>query len=103
MENNHLKKKETAFLKQQLGNIAKRSGDGCRRYREIKGFTHSLLNKIMDKQRLKEKIKACELKISDMKQQILILRMKIEREKQILMKYQESLKNQNYAIIKERF
>jgi hypothetical protein len=57
----------------------------------------------MDQQRLKERIRASELKISDMKQQVLILRMKIEREKQILMKYQGSLKNQNYVAMQERF
>lgn len=57
----------------------------------------------MDEQRLKEKIRACELKISDMEQQVLILKMKIEREKQILKGYQESLKNQNYVAMKESF
>jgi len=57
----------------------------------------------MDEQRLKEKIRACELKISDMEQQVLILRMKIEREKQILMRYQESFKNPNYSPMKEGF
>ncbi len=57
----------------------------------------------MDEQRLKEKIRACELKISDMEQQILILRMKIEREKQILKRYKESFKNQNYVEMKGRF
>jgi hypothetical protein len=59
--------------------------------------------KIMDEQRLKERIRACELKISDMEQQLLILRMKIERERQILKGYQESFKNQNYVVTKERF
>jgi hypothetical protein len=57
----------------------------------------------MDEQRLKEKIRACKLKISDMEQQVLILRMKIEREKQVLKSYQESLKNQCYVAVKERF
>ena len=57
----------------------------------------------MDEQRLKEKVRACELKIGDMEQQVLILRMKIERENQILKKYQECLKNQNYVAMKERF
>jgi hypothetical protein len=57
----------------------------------------------MDEQRLKEKIKACELKIGDMEQQVKILKMKIEREKQILMKYKESHKNQDYVAMKERF
>jgi hypothetical protein len=57
----------------------------------------------MDEQRLKEKIRDCELKISDMEQQVLILRMKIEREKQILKRYQESLKNGNYVEVKGRF
>jgi hypothetical protein len=56
----------------------------------------------MDEQRLKEKIRACELKISDMQQQVLILRMKIEREKQILKRYKESLKSENYIAMKER-
>ena len=72
-------------------------------YQGIKGLIHSLWNKIMDQQRLKERIRASELKISDMEQQVLILRMKIEREKQILMKYQGSLKNQNYVAMQERF
>ena len=57
----------------------------------------------MDEQRLKEKVRACELKIGDMEQQVQILKMKIERETQILIKYQESLKNQNYVSMKERF
>jgi predicted double-glycine peptidase len=57
----------------------------------------------MDEQRLREKIRACELKISDMEQQLLILRMKIERERQILKGYQESLKNQNYVVMTGRF
>jgi hypothetical protein len=57
----------------------------------------------MDEQKLKERIKAGELKISDMEQQVLILRMKIEREKQILMRYQESLKNPNHSPTKEGF
>jgi len=57
----------------------------------------------MDEQRLKEKIRACELKISDMEQQVLILKMKIEREKQILKGYKESLKNQNYVAVRERY
>jgi predicted double-glycine peptidase len=57
----------------------------------------------MDELRLKEKIRACELKISDMEQQLLILRMKIERERQILKGYQESLKNQNYVVMAGRF
>jgi predicted double-glycine peptidase len=57
----------------------------------------------MDEQRLKERIRACELKVSNMEQQLLILRMKIERERQILKGYQESLKNQNYVVMTERF
>ena len=57
----------------------------------------------MDEQRLKEKIRAGKLKIGDMEQQVQILKMKIEREKQILKGYQESLKNQNYVSMKERF
>jgi predicted double-glycine peptidase len=57
----------------------------------------------MDEQRLKEKVRACELKISDMEQQVLILKMKIEREKQILKGYQESLKNQNHVAVRERY
>jgi predicted double-glycine peptidase len=57
----------------------------------------------MDEQRMKERIRACELKISDMEQQLLILRMKIERERQILKGYQESLKNQNYVVMTGRF
>jgi hypothetical protein len=57
----------------------------------------------MDEQRLKEKIRACELKISDMQQQVLILKMKIEREKQILKRYKENFKNQDYAEMKESF
>jgi hypothetical protein len=57
----------------------------------------------MDEQKLKERIRACELKIDDMEQQVLVLRMKIEREKQILKGYQESLKNGNYVEVKGRF
>ena len=57
----------------------------------------------MDELRLKEKIRACELKISDMEQQVLILKMKIDREKQVLKKYQENFKNQNYVEVKGGF
>jgi hypothetical protein len=57
----------------------------------------------MDEQRLKEKIRAYELKISDMEQQVFLLKMRIEKEKQILKKHQESLENQNYVAIKEGF
>ena len=57
----------------------------------------------MDELRLKEKIRACELKISDMEQQILVLTVKVEREKQILKRYQESLKNGNYVTMKRSF
>jgi hypothetical protein len=58
----------------------------------------------MDEQRLKERIRAGELKISDMEQQLLILRMKIERERQMLKGYHENLKNKNYVgTKKERF
>ena len=57
----------------------------------------------MDEQRLKEKIRDCELKISDMEQQVFLLKMKIEKEKQILKRYQESLKNGNYVEVKGRF
>ena len=57
----------------------------------------------MDELRLKEKIRACELKISDMEQQILVLRMKMERERQVLKRYRESLKNENYVEAKGRF
>ncbi len=57
----------------------------------------------MDELRLKEKIRACELKISDMEQQVLILRMKIERERQVLKRYQESLKKENYVTAEGRF
>jgi len=57
----------------------------------------------MDEQRLKEKIRDCELKISDMEQQVFLLKMKIEKEKQILKKYQESLQNGNYVEVKGRF
>ena len=64
---------------------------------------NSPLDKVMDEQRLKEKIRACELKISEMEQQLLILRMKIEREKQILKRYKEILKSEKYIAIKERF
>jgi hypothetical protein len=70
---------------------------------EITWFNDSPLDKIMDEQRLKEKIRACELKISDMQQEVLILRMKIEREKQILKRYRESLKNENYVTMKRSF
>ncbi len=52
---------------------------------------------------MKERIRACELKISDMEQQLLILRMKIERERQTLKGYQESFKNQNYVAMTGRF
>lgn len=57
----------------------------------------------MDEQRLKEKIRDCELKISDMEQQVFLLKMKIEREKQIIKRYQESLQNGNYVEVKGRF
>jgi len=57
----------------------------------------------MDEQRLKEKIRDCELKISDMEQQVFLLKMKIERERQIIKRYQESLKNGNYVEVKGRF
>jgi hypothetical protein len=57
----------------------------------------------MDEEKLKERIRACEIKISDMEQQVLILRMKIEREKEILKRHQESLENENYVEMKERF
>ena len=57
----------------------------------------------MDEQRLKEKIRDCELKTSDMEQQVFLLKMKIEKEKQILKKYQESLQNGNYVEVKGRF
>ncbi len=57
----------------------------------------------MDEQRLKEIIRACELKISDMEQQVLILRMKMERERQVLKRYQESLKKENYVTAEGRF
>jgi len=68
--------------------------------KEIKWFHKLSLKKAMDEQRLKEKIRACELKISDMEQQVLILKMKIEREKQILKKYQQSFENEGYVEIK---
>jgi peptidoglycan hydrolase CwlO-like protein len=57
---------------------------------------------MMDEQRAKERIRACELKISDMEQQVLILTAKIEREKQILEKRQRSFEKGNYVEIKER-
>jgi len=57
----------------------------------------------MEEQRLKEKVRACELKISDLEQQVFLLKMKIEREKQILKGYKESLKNQNYVAVRERY
>jgi hypothetical protein len=57
----------------------------------------------MDEQRLKEKIRDCELKISDMEQQAFLLKMKIEKENQILKKYQGSFENRNYVEVKERF
>ena len=57
----------------------------------------------MDEQRLKEKIRACELKISDMEQQILVLTVKVGREKQILKRYQESLEKENYVTAEGRF
>jgi len=57
----------------------------------------------MDELRLKEKIRACELKISDMEQQVLILRMKMERERQVLKRYQGSFKKENYVEVKGRF
>jgi len=57
----------------------------------------------MDEQRLKEKIRDCELKISDMEQQVFLLKMRIEKEKQIIKRYQESLKNGNYVEAKGRF
>jgi hypothetical protein len=57
----------------------------------------------MDEEKLKERIRACEIKISDMEQQVLILRMKIEREKEILKRYQENLKEENYVEMKGRF
>ncbi|MCJ7507187.1 MAG: hypothetical protein MUO85_00475 [candidate division Zixibacteria bacterium] len=55
----------------------------------------------MEEQWLKEKIRAYELEIGDMEQQILILQAKIEREKQILKKHQEIFRNQNHVEIKE--
>ena len=57
----------------------------------------------MDELRFKEIIRASELRISDMEQQVLILRMKIEREKEILKRYQENLKEENYVEMKGRF
>ena len=57
----------------------------------------------MDEQRLKEKIRDCELKISDLEQQVFLMKMKIEKEKQIIKRYQESLKNGNYVEVKGRF
>jgi hypothetical protein len=57
----------------------------------------------MDEQKLKEKIRDCELKTSDMEQQVFLLKMKIERENQILRRYRESLKNGNYVEVKGRF
>jgi len=57
----------------------------------------------MGEEKLKERIRACEIKISDMEQQVLILRMKIEREKEILRRYQENLKEENYVEMKGRF
>lgn len=57
----------------------------------------------MDEQRLKEKIRAYELKISDMEQQVFLLKMRIEKEKQIIKRYEESLKNGNYVEVKGRF
>ncbi len=57
----------------------------------------------MDEQRLKEKIRDCELKISDMEQQAFLLKMKIEKENQILKKYQGSFENRNHVEVKERF
>ena len=57
----------------------------------------------MDELRFKEIIRASELRISDMEQQVLILKMKIEREKEILKRYQESLKEENYVEMKGRF
>lgn len=48
----------------------------------------------MDGQWLKDKIKTCKLKISDMEQQVVVLKAKIEREKQVLQRYQESFKEE---------
>jgi|GEM_PF-4437151 len=70
---------------------------------EITWFNDSPLDKVMDEQRLKEKIRARELKISDMQQQVLILRMKIERENQVLKRYLDSLKKENYVTAEGRF
>jgi hypothetical protein len=57
----------------------------------------------MDEQRLKERIRAYQLKISDMEQEVLILRAKIEREKQILQRWQGSFESKRRAEINERF
>jgi hypothetical protein len=57
---------------------------------------------MMDEQRVKERIRACELKVSDMEQQVLILRAKIQRERQILERWQRSFEKENYVEIKER-
>jgi hypothetical protein len=67
-----------------------------------RGTQLSNLRKAMDEQRLKEIIRASELKISDMEQQVFLLKMKIEKEKQILKKY-HGLKSGNYVAIEERF
>ena len=67
-----------------------------------RGTQLSNFRKAMDGQRLREKIRDCEFKISDMEQQVFLLKMKIEKEKQILKKYQ-GLKSGNYVAIGERF
>jgi len=56
----------------------------------------------MDEQRAKERIRASELKISDMEQDVLILRAKIEREKQILQRWQGSFEGKKPIEINER-
>lgn len=56
----------------------------------------------MDEQRLKERIRASLLKIKDMEQEVLILRAKIEREKQVLERWQGSFENKKRADIEER-
>jgi len=57
----------------------------------------------MNEQRLKERIRTSEHKISDMEQEILILRAKIEREKQILQRCQGSFESRRHVEINERF
>lgn len=57
----------------------------------------------MDEQKLKERIRVSELKISDMEQEVLILRAKIEREKQILERWQGSFESRRHVEINERF